>query len=91
MREVAVKWHKIVKRLPTDGERREYNRRGYKVPTYILDCEMPKQGADILVDTGYAVLVDTCCIDHDGHIRLLYGDWDDVTAWANLPKGNRNV
>lgn len=47
---------------------------------------MPDDGEEILITTndGY-VSCDVCGID-EGYYLELNGDWNDVLAWAEMPK-----
>ena len=77
---IEIKWHNI-----TDEEREE---NGYPKEwlTY-LDCEMPCDNQEILVQTkdGH-ISLDVCY--EDGEYSLDSGwDWiDDIVAWMPLPK-----
>lgn len=47
---------------------------------------MPEDGQEILVKTKYGVDTDVCCIDGGTYLEDR-GDWEDVLAWAEMPKG----
>ena len=77
---IPVKWHEIM------DEERELE--GYpKDWEVFMDCEMPCDGQEILVQTknGYIIL-DICY--EDGEFSLDSGcDWiEDIAAWMPLPE-----
>ena len=88
-----IVWHEVTTRKVTDEEKAEYAEHGYadyEIPEYILDCELPDDGQEILIATSWGVDKDICCIDGD-EVNNLYeletrGDWDGVIAWAAMPK-----
>lgn len=77
---IPVKYHKIT------NEEREEN--GYpKDWEFIMDCEMPDDGQDILVTTARTrfVTMDSCY--SDGEYALDSGlDWLDIAAWMPMPE-----
>lgn len=96
MYEEVVIWHEIVKRELTQEEKEEYRERGDEdndLPAYIFACDMPDDGEEILIATGYGVSQDVCCVDCDECNNLISletnGDWDDVRAWAAMPTGKK--
>ena len=46
---------------------------------------MPILGEEILIVTKYGVDTDICGID-EGYYLEFRGDWDNVIAWAEMPK-----
>lgn len=92
MKEV-IEWHKVVTRPLTEEEIVDYIERGYqdyKLPQYIFVCHLPDDGQEILIATKWGVSRDICACDYD-EVNALYwletnGDWDDVLAWAAMPK-----
>ena len=93
MLEEKIVWHEVTTRALTDEEKAEYVERGYsdyEVPEYMFDSEMPKDGQEILIATGWGVDKDVCSVDGDGCNNLIslesHGDWDGVMAWAAMPK-----
>lgn len=83
--EEIIKWHKVVKRPLTDEEKEEHLEAFGYIPEYILDCVLPYDGQEILIATKYRVDTDVCVID-EGYYLESWGDWDDVIAWAEMPK-----
>lgn len=89
-----VLWHEIKGRPLTDAEKAEFSEHGYsdfEIPEYMFDCPMPNDEQEILVATEWGVGKDVCCVDTDdwgNHSFGLegHGDWDDVIAWAEMPK-----
>lgn len=82
-----IEWHKITTRLPTNQEIEWYEEHEGETPEYIFDCEMPEDGAEILIATNWGVDKDICCNDWDYGIGLeSRGGWDCVLAWAEMPK-----
>lgn len=93
MFEEKIIWHEITERPVTEEEKADFVERGYadyELPAYILDCEMPEDGQEILIATSWGVDKDICCMDSDGCNNLIglesRGDWDGVKAWAAMPK-----
>lgn len=81
----SVIWHEIRIREPTEEEITEWEEM-YDVPLcYYFDCPMPDDGETILIATKYGVDTDVCAID-EGYYLEGRGDWDDVIAWAYMPK-----
>lgn len=83
--EETIKWHEVVKRPLTGEEKEEYAENYYYIPKYMLDCPLPDDGQEILIATKWRVDTDICCYD-DGYYLESNGDWDDVIAWAEMPK-----
>ena len=96
MFEEKIVWHEITTRPLTEEEKAEYAESGYddyEIPEYLLSCEMPKDGQDILIATSWGVSQDLCMADCDEAGNNMYsledhGDWDGVEAWAAMPKYN---
>lgn len=78
-------WHEVIKRPPTEKEKEECLEAFSYIPEYILDCVMPTLGEKILIVTKWGVDIDVCDIE-DGYYLENRGDWDDVIAWAEIPK-----
>lgn len=86
-----IVWHEVKKRKPTKKEQAEFDERDIGKVPYILIGDMPENGEKILVATPYGVSIDVCGIDDDyGFYLEETGDWDDVIAWAYLPKYNKS-
>ena len=83
--EEKITWHEVSKRPPTEEEKEEHLEAFDCVPEYILDCKMPDDGQEILIVTKYGVDTDICGID-EGYYLEIRGDWDNVMAWAEMPK-----
>ena len=83
--EEAIKWYEVIKRPLTDEEKEEYAELYDYVPKYMLECPLPDDGQEILIATRWGVDTDICCYD-DGYCLESRGDWDDVIAWAEMPK-----
>lgn len=89
--EEIIKWHEVVKRPLTDEEIKEYTETCGYIPEYMLECPLPDDGQEILIATKWGVATDICCYDagyyyDDGYYLENRGDWDDVIAWAKIPK-----
>lgn len=86
-----VEWYKVATRPLTDQEKEWYEEHEEDAPEYVFDCEMPKDGEEILIATKWGVDKDICCNDWDYGIGLEgRGDWDGVLAWAEMPKHEVN-
>ena len=83
--EETIRRHKVIKRPPTEEEKEEHLEAFDCEPEYILDCKMPILGEEILIVTKYGVDTDICGID-EGYYLEFRGDWDNVIAWAEMPK-----
>lgn len=89
--EEKIIWHEVVMRPMTQEEQEEYAEscEDYTMEElgdiYIFDCEMPDDGEEILVATKWGVSADVCGISNGNYLENL-GDWDDVIAWAEMPK-----
>ena len=62
------------------------------LPPYILDCDLPEDGEQVLLSLCYGgpVCLDTCVVEPDEELGELYslekhGEFDDVAAWAYVP------
>lgn len=92
MKEI-IEWHKVVTRPLTKKEIADYTKRGYQdyeLPEYAFNCPLPDDGQEILVATKWGIYADICTYDCND-VDTLYGlersgDWDDVLAWAAMPK-----
>ena len=51
----------------------------------MLKCSLLDDGQEILIASKWGVDTDICCYD-DGYYLENWGDWDDVIAWAEMPK-----
>ena len=83
--EEKIIWHEVIKRPPTEEEKEKHLEAFDCVPEYILDCVMPDDEQEILIATKWGVDTDICGID-EGYYLENRGDWDDVIAWAEMPK-----
>lgn len=83
----TITWHEVKTRPLTDKEKEEY---AEVEPEYMLDCPLPDDGEEILVATKHGVEVDVCGID-EGYYLENRGDWEDVLAWAPMPRYKKNV
>lgn len=90
MKEV-IEWHEVITRKPTEEEKAEFAEQDIDVDVpYVFICDMPEDGEDILIQTQWGVSSDVCECDCDyGYGLEERGDWDDVIAWAKMPKGIR--
>lgn len=87
--EEIIEWHEIKTRKPTDEEKHAFALDMIDVP-YVFICAMPEDGEDILIQTPWGISSDVCEYDCDyGYGLEERGDWDDVIAWAKMPKGIR--
>lgn len=82
--EETIKWHEVIQRPLTDEEKKEYAEYSYE-PAYMLDCLLPDDGQEILIATRWGVDTDICCVDEFYYLESR-GDWEDVLAWAEMPK-----
>ena len=58
---------------------------GYKFDR-VIDCKMPDDGEEILIATNDGcVSCDICGID-EGYYLEDADDWNNVVAWAEMPK-----
>lgn len=80
---IPIQYHEI-----TEEEREE---NGYpKDWVYFLDCVMPQDEQEILVQTKYGEIRWDVCYEEDGFILDSGWDWiDDIVAWMPLPKPYR--
>ena len=83
--EEKIIWHEISVRPPTEEEIEEYKETGDYEICYMIDGIMPDDGQEILIVTKWGVDTDVCGID-EGYYLENRGDWDDVIAWAEMPK-----
>lgn len=82
--EEKIIWHEVVTRPLTQEEQEEYARLGEEYE-FMFDCEMPEDGEEILVATKWGVSADICAVDIGFYLENC-GDWEDVIAWAEMPK-----
>ena len=77
---IPIKYHKV-----TEIERKE---NGYpKDWVYFLDCEMPQDGQEILVQAKNGEIRWDVCYEDDGFSLDSGWDWkDDIIAWMPLPE-----
>ena len=80
---IPIQYHEI-----TEEEREE---NGYpKDWVYFLDCVMPQDEQEILVQTKNGEVRWDVCYEEDGFILDSGWDWiDDIVAWMPLPKPYR--
>lgn len=92
-----IVWHKVEKHVTSKEERDELIGLGWcewEIPEYMFEsCEMPENGQEILLSTDYGVVIDICDVeetdfeDYSNYTLEDRGGWDDVRAWAAMPKG----
>jgi len=82
----TIEWHKIETRPTNEEEQEEFERWYGEQIDYVLDCAMPDDGQEILVLTKYGVNRDVCGVNVVYYLESR-NDWDDVIAWAEMPKG----
>ena len=77
---IPIKYHEIM-----ESERKE---NGYpKDWVYFLDCEMPQDGQEILVQAKNGEIRWDVCYEDDGFSLDSGWDWkDDIIAWMPLPE-----
>ena len=77
---IPIQYHEI-----TEEER---EREGYPNDwVYFLDCVMPQDDQEILVQTKNGEIRWDVCYEEDGFILDSGWDWiDDIVAWMPLPK-----
>lgn len=88
-----IVWHPVKTRPLNDKERAHYvklGRRDSVIPSHTFACKMPNwEQEEILVATKDGVRAGVCTIE-GGVGSLFYfldgGSWDDVLAWAEMPK-----
>lgn len=81
----TIEWHEIKYRDLTEEEKAYYEEHDDYVPDYMFDFHMPDDGDEILIATKYGVDKDVASIDY-GCFLEGRGDWEDVIAWAYMPK-----
>ena len=87
-------WIPIKRRNMTQEEKDQYcEQKGIKKGSFdewdlkIYECEMPKDGQEILISTKYGVTEDTFRNDpEEGWTLEKHGDFVGVTAWMPKPK-----
>lgn len=83
-----IVWHEVTTRPPTEEENERYKRAIGNGLDVVYDCLMPEDYDEILVYYGKGrVYVDTCLETEHGLGLEIRGDWGDVLAWAEMPKG----
>ena len=80
-----------VKFRPMDSEEREYWEEQFgeelaDEDAVMFDCQMPKDGQEILVSYRKWINMDKCEIDGGCYGLEGNGDWEDVVAWMSLPE-----
>lgn len=85
--EEKIIWHEFKTRPLTDEEKAEYIKTlGYKFDR-IIDCKMPDDGEKILIATNDGCIsCDVCSIDEGYYLESISDDWNNVVAWAEMPK-----
>lgn len=84
--EEKIIWHEVTTRPPTDEEIEYFKEIYAEDPEYLFNCEMTDDGQDILTVSYYGVDIDTCVIDDYGYGFESGASWDNILAWAELPK-----
>lgn len=76
-------WIPIVRREPTEEEKKDYFEQNGEELCYMIDSPMPENGQEVLVSGGGIVAEDV--FDED---LWNFENWDieDVEAWMPLPK-----
>lgn len=93
---VMVEWHPVKTRPLTDEELRYYydTYGSDSIPGYMLDCPLPEDDQMILIvyplktanKIEMTVAVDTCVCDEYGYYLEDFDSFDNIVAWAELPK-----
>ena len=77
---IPIEWHEITEE---EREREDYP----KDWVCFLDCVMPQDNQEILVQTQNGEIRWDVCYEEDGFILDSGWDWiDDIVAWMPLPK-----
>ena len=86
--EAVEDWIPVKYREITEDERKE---NGYpKDWVYFLDCEMPSDDQEILVQARNGTIRWDVCYEDDGYSLDSGWDWkDDIVAWMPLPEPYR--
>ena len=84
-----------VKFRPMDSEEREYWEEQFgeelaDEDAVMFDCQMPKDGQEILVSYRKWISMDKCEIDGGCYGLEGNGDWEGVVAWMPSPEPYRN-
>lgn len=83
----TITWYEIKTRPLTDEEKDQYPTGGMMIKGTI-----PDEDEEILIATKNGVFTDTCLYDYDGGFYLDSGkDWDEILAWASMPRYKQNV
>ena len=93
---VMVEWHPVKTRPLTDEELRYYydTYGSDSIPEYMLEGPFPEDDQMILIvyplktanGIEMTVAVDTCVCDEYGHYLEDFDSFDNIVAWAELPK-----
>ena len=84
-----IVWHEVITRPPTEEENEEFKRMTGKAAKYILDFQAPEEDDEVLVKTKSGVFADICVEGEYGLALEIFGGWENVLAWAEMPKGVR--
>lgn len=85
--EEKIVWYEVKARPLTDEEKDQH-------PTWdmIVEGAIPDEDEEILIATKNGVFTDTCLYDYDEGFYLDSGkDWDEILAWASIPRYKKNV
>jgi len=83
----TITWYEIKTRPLTEEEKDQYPTGGMMIKGTI-----PDEDEEILIATKNGVFTDTCLYDYDGGFYLDSGkDWDEILAWASIPRYKKNV
>ncbi len=83
----TITWHEVRTRPLTDEEKDQH-------PTWdgMVEGSIPDEDEEILIATKNGVFTDTCLYDYDEGYYLDSGkDWDEILAWASMPRYKQNV
>lgn len=86
MRE-TIEWIEVKITNPTEEEIEAWAKKESDISLcYMMECPMPDDGEEILIQTKYGISTDVCGYDY-GYYLESDTDWEDVIAWARMPKG----
>lgn len=85
----TIEWIEVKFAEPTEEEIEAWAKKEPDISLcYMMDCPIPEDGEEILIQTKHGVSVDTCGYNY-GYYLEGHGSWEDVIAWARMPKGIR--
>lgn len=86
-----IVWNEVYLRPVNDEDREVFTEIELEGAEGVFVCALPDDGEEVLVQTKFGVDTDTFVRDEYGCGGENYDDWENIIAWAKMPKGMKRA